>query len=144
MNGNLLEYALYIGSWYVTRIRSILELACPVFHSGLTIEQSRQIELTQKKALAVILGKDYVSYESALTKLQLDRLDYRRTELCYNFALKCVKSAKHSHMFSPNPGFNENSRNPKPYREPNCKTSRYFNSPVPYLSRLLNKKYKKI
>ena len=77
---------------YVTRIRSILEFACPVFHSGLTHEQIHQIELTQKKAFAVILGKDYNSYESVLIKLKLDRLDQRRTKLCYNFASSYVLS----------------------------------------------------
>ena len=32
-------------SVYITRIRSTLEFACPVFHSGLTKEQCHQIEL---------------------------------------------------------------------------------------------------
>ena len=37
---------------YITRIRSTLEFASPVFHSGLTRDQSEQIELIQKKSLA--------------------------------------------------------------------------------------------
>ena len=35
---------------YQTRVRSTLEFAAPVFHSGLTQEQSRQIEMVKKKA----------------------------------------------------------------------------------------------
>ena len=35
---------------YQTRVRSTLEFAAPVFHSGLTKDQSRQIESVQKKA----------------------------------------------------------------------------------------------
>ena len=124
---------------YMTRIRSTLEFACPVFHGGLTKDQSHQIELVQKKALAVILGRSYMSYESALLQLQLERLDTRRTDLCHKFALKCVKSAKHSVMFPKNQKAYVNTRNSKPYIEHKCKTSRYFNSPIPYLSRLLNK-----
>ena len=33
---------------YQARVRSTLEFAAPVFHSGLTKEQSRQIEMVQK------------------------------------------------------------------------------------------------
>ena len=116
----------------------------PVFHSGLSKEQSHQIEIVQKKAFAVILGRQYESYEIALDKPQLDRLDNRRSELCYKFALKCTLSAKHSGMFPRVPAHNINLRNPKLFDEPKCKTSRYYNSPVPYLSRLLNAKSKKM
>ena len=77
---------------YQTRIRSTLEFAAPVFHSGLTLDQSRQLEMIQKKALVIILGVNYTSYESALSELNVERLDHRRTELCYSFALKCTNS----------------------------------------------------
>ena len=115
-----------------------------MFHGGLSKEQSRQIEIVQKKAFAVILGRQYENYELALEKLQLDRLDDRRTELCYKFALKCTLSAKHSGMFPRVPAHSINLRNPKTFNEPKCKTSRYYNSPVPFLSRLLNARSKKI
>ena len=123
---------------YQTRIRSTLEFAAPVFHSGLTLDQSRQLEMVQKKALVIILGVNYINYESALSELHMERLDHRRTELCYSFAIKCTKSPKHNSMFPLNPNIRANSRNPKPYKEFPCKSSRYFNSPIPYLSRLLN------
>ena len=72
---------------YQIRVRSILEFAAPVFHSNLTRDQSRQIESTQKKVLAIILGSEYACYESALSKLRLERLDTRRIRLGYAFAL---------------------------------------------------------
>ena len=77
---------------YKYRIRSTLEFGAPVFHSGLTMDQSRELELVQKKALAIILGNNYCNYEAALSQLQLDRLDTRRTKLCHNFALSCTKN----------------------------------------------------
>ena len=52
-----------LSTVYQTRIRSILEFASPVFHSSLTKDQSKHIESTQKKTLAIILGKDYNYYE---------------------------------------------------------------------------------
>ena len=123
---------------YQTRIRSVLEFAAPVFHGNLTCDQSRQIESTQKKALAIILGSEYVCYESALTILKLERLDLRRTRLCYTFALKCTKSTKHAAMFPLNKTPIHNTRHPKKYLEPTCNTSRYYNSSIPYMTRLLN------
>ena len=98
------------------------------------------MEGVQKKALAVILGKDYNSYESALSQLNLERLDTRRENLCHSFALKSAKSARHQEMFPLNPNFRQNMRNRKPYMEHTCNTSRYFNSPIPHLTRLLNRR----
>ena len=95
--------------------------------------------MVQKKAMAIIFGNNYLSYESALTELSLERLDARRLNLCYNFAIKCSKSTRHQSMFLPNPNFRPNMRNPKPFLEQFCRTSRHYNSPIPFLSRLLNK-----
>ena len=95
--------------------------------------------MVQKKAFAVILGNQCTSYQSALLTLQQERLDARRLSLCYKFALKCTQSEKHRSMFPLNQNYRENMRNPKPFKEFYCRTSRYFNSPIPFLARLLNK-----
>ena len=124
---------------YQTRIRSILEFGSPVFHSSLTKDQSAKIELVQKKALAVILGKDYESYESAMSRLNLERLDTRRSQLCLTFAQKCAKSTRHSSMFPKNTSTRTNMRHPKQYLEHSCSTSRYHHSSIPFMARLLNR-----
>ena len=98
--------------------------------------------MVQKKACAVILGKDYHTYETALEALSLERLDSRRTSLCHSFALKSSQSQRHKSMFPANPNCRANMRNPKPFKEYLCNTSRYYNSAIPYLARLLNKKTK--
>ena len=123
---------------YQTRIRSTLEFAAPVFTSGLTKMQSQKLEMVQKKAFAIILGSSYTSYQSALISLHQERLDTRRLQLCLKFATKCTKSPKHCSMFPLNPNFRPNMRKPKPYKEFQCHTTRYFNSPIPFLTRLLN------
>ena len=99
--------------------------------------------MVQKKAFAIILGKDYESYESALLTLHQERLDSRRKDLSYKFAIKCTKSKRHSSMFPPNPTYRPNMRHPKPYKEYVCHTSRYYISEIPALARLLNKYSKK-
>jgi hypothetical protein len=95
--------------------------------------------MVQKKAFAIILGNGYSSYQSALSVLHQQRLDARRLLLCSNFALKCSQSTGHMFMFPDNPNYRPNMRNSKPFMEFQCKTSRYFKSPIPFLARLLNK-----
>ena len=124
---------------YFTRIRSTLEFAAPVFHSGLTNHQSAKIEMVQKKALAIILSRAYTNYEAVLHSLCIQRLYVRREKIWLTFAQKCAKSHKHKYMFPLNPNPRCNMRHTKTYMEPQCKTARYFKSAVPYLARLLNK-----
>jgi hypothetical protein len=117
---------------YQTRVRSTLEFAAPVFSIGLIQDQSRTLEMVQKKAFDIILGRAYRSYESALETLQLKKLDSRPEALCYNFANKSTKSPQHSYIFPLNTNFRENMRHHKEYQ---CRTSRYYKSPVPYMAR---------
>ena len=46
---------------YTKQIRSVLELAVPVWQSGLKQAQKLEIERVQKSALHIVLGKGYVS-----------------------------------------------------------------------------------
>ena len=79
-------------------------LASTVFHSGLTKDQSRQIEMVQKKALAKNLANSYT------------RLDSMRNKLCYNFTVKCAKSHKHKSMFLLSLNPRPNMKRPKTTR----------------------------
>ena len=62
-------------------------MACQVFHSGLTKQQSMQIENIQKKSLKIILGSLYENYEEACTLLNAEPLSDRRTTLCLTLQL---------------------------------------------------------
>ena len=48
---------------YVKEVRSLLEYAVPVWHSGLTRQQTNQIEKIQKTAFRILLGDNYISYD---------------------------------------------------------------------------------
>ena len=67
---------------YVLYLRSILEQSCVVWHSGLTDEESCDLERVQKVACKVILKERYVHYDQALEFLNLKKLSERRSELC--------------------------------------------------------------
>ena len=124
-------------SVYQLRIRSTLEFASPVFHSSLTKDQSKRIEMVQKRA--IILGRNYNNYESAFTTLNQERHCTRREECCLNFAIKCSKSSRHRSIFPCNENFRENMRFVKKFKEFFSRTSRHYNSSLPYMRRLLNK-----
>ena len=124
---------------YKSIIRSILETDCPVFHSQLTLENSDNMERIQKIVLRIVLGAQYLGYDDACLKLNLESLKARRENLCLKFALKCLTNTNHSNLFVKNLGTSHATRNKLTFLEPICHSSRYQNSPVPYLTTLLNK-----
>ena len=123
---------------YNKQIRSILEFGVPVWNPSLTKEDSCEIERVQKAFLHIALGNDYLDYENALIKTNLEKLKDRRVSLCRTFAKKSFKHPKHKHWFQPSKDA-PNTRSVKPpLKEPLSRLARYRNSPIPYLTRLLN------
>ena len=84
--------------FFFMKIRSVLETAVPVFNSMLT--------------------KRHDSYEDSLIHLSLEKLSYRRENICLDFALSCLNSHKFKHIFTPTPDLSK-------FIEPKCDTERY-------------------
>jgi hypothetical protein len=128
---------------YIKQVRSVLELAVPAWHPGLTLSDSLDIERVQKAALHIILGTGYNSYSSALKTAQLDSLADRREALCLKFSKKAAKHDKHSNWFKLN-NKNRQTRQPKTKFCPvTARTRRFQDSPISYLTDLLNKYFMK-
>ena len=127
--------AEYLLDTYKKEIRSLLELAVPVWHSGLTVKQASDIERVQKTALHIVLGEDFINYDMACTIAEIEPLDIRREQLCLNFARKDIK--KDNSLFN-KVETTMNTRRPKLVVEPRCNTKRFQKSSIPYLSQLLN------
>ena len=87
---------------FMKQIRCLLELAVPAWHSGLTKNESIDIERVQRAALQIILGSKYTTYRSALTECNLDTLEDRRIFLCMKFGNKAAKHPKHRNWFKMN------------------------------------------
>ena len=49
---------------YKKEVRSLLEIAVPAWHSGLTVDQAQEIERTQKVAMFIILGEKLPSEQA--------------------------------------------------------------------------------
>ena len=121
---------------YHLKIRSILEFGAPAFHSSLTIQESKSLEMIHKKAFVIILGSKFKNYISALQILNQETLSARRLKLCEHFAIKCLTNPKHADLFPTHS--RPKTRHTKQYIEPKCNTTRYYKSAVPFLTRLLN------
>ena len=123
---------------YYKEIRSILEFAVPVWHSGLTASQSKTIENVQKHAFFIITGVP--SYQSNLESLNALRLSARRESLCLRYALKASASPKFRDLFREkvHPW---NTRSKERFEVMNCRTKWAHNSPLNYMIGQLNKLY---
>ena len=133
---------LLILDVYLKEVRSVLELAVPAWHSGLTLKQSSDIERVQRVALFIILsdissGRSPYDYDMSLVILDLEPLYVRREKLCLTFAKKTVNS-RHSDMFQTGTHVYDTRMAKPTYKEHNSNTQRCFKSPLNYLTRLLN------
>ena len=124
---------------YEKQVRSILEFAAVVWHPGLTKKNTAQIERVQKSAFAIILGQNYISYENALCILNMETLSNRREALSLKLAKKAMEHPHHSTWFEAH-GETVNTRAVKmALKTAITRTERLKNSPIPYLTSLLNK-----
>ena len=122
---------------YTKQVRSHLEFAVPVWNSGLTVGEVKDIERVQKAFFHIVLGDEYTSYALALQTCGLETLESRRKNLCLKFASKTQKDSKHSHWFARKQK-NYNTRSKEVWKPPVFKHERYRKSPIVYLTNLLN------
>ena len=118
--------------------RVMLEYGCPVWHSGLTVTQSHSLDRAQRVAMAAITGRWEPSHTQQLQDLGLERLAQRRIKLCERFAQRTATNSRHMDLFSPIVSLQRGAKHSKKYREIATRTKSYYNSALPYLTRLLN------
>ena len=119
---------------YKLFIRSVTEYCSPVFHTSLTQQQVKKIELIQSTSLKIRLGSEFYDYKSALTKTSLCSLYDRRCERMKSFALKSAKDKFNKTMFP----LNINYKNKDHFRVNFARTSKYMHSTIPQCQRYLN------
>ena len=96
-HGRLMKFELDIYQLFEVfckEIRSILEMAVPVWHSGLTSQQSSDIESIQKLAMKIIIQDKYVTYQLACITFSAKTLFERRLQLSSKFETKNIKTGK--------------------------------------------------
>ena len=80
-------------------IRSKLEHSSVVWSSGLTQEESDDLEGIQKAAVKVMTGRHYEDYEKGLESPNMKTLVQRRQVLGLKFAKSCLKNEKVKNFF---------------------------------------------
>ena len=116
-----------------------LEYQAPLWHSSITVAQSRALARAQRVAMAAITGRWHPSHSQQLVELSLEPLDTRRSRLCRRFAERTATRSRHTDIFSLAMGDRVTRGATRGlYREPLCRTQSYYRSAVPYLTRLLN------
>ena len=124
---------------YKQQILSIMEYAAPVWTPALTKIQINQIERVKRTAIYIILGEEFTSYKRGLKQLGLETLEKRRRKLCTKFTLKASKHDKFSSWFVQNDNSDSRTRSRKqPYKIVETRTAKFKNSPLPYMTELLN------
>ena len=127
-----------ILDYYLKEIRSLLEHGVPIWNSGLTKAQVREVENVQKVALKIILEDNYLSYDVACTLLNILPLEYGRTDLSTNFAIKLFKSPRSHEFFQPAKKDVNTRSEQLLVTEKLSNTRRCHNAPHNYLARLVN------
>ena len=69
--------------FYTTAVRPVLEYACPVWHSGLTVAQSDMLDSVQKRAIRIVYSD--ADYQTSLIVAGIDILRERREVLTAKF-----------------------------------------------------------
>jgi hypothetical protein len=130
-----------LTQFWRTEGRVHLEYQAPLWHSSITVAQSRALARAQRVAMAAITGRCHPSHTSQLEELALEPLDTRRTRLCERFAVRTATKSRHTDLFSLAAGVRTSRSSTRGvYREPLCRTGSYYRSAVPYLTRLMNKR----
>ena len=123
---------------YVGYIRPILEYCVPVSNGALTIKQVGSLERIQKRVCKIILGKNYVDYESALITCKLQPLETRREKLCIEFAKSLLNNPQCRDWLPKKKNVSISLRCVPNFTQFKCKTKRFRKSAIPHFIDLLN------
>ncbi len=117
---------------YCTKIRPVLEYASPVWHGGLTDEQSALIEHIQQRALKIAYPN--CDYNTAMDLVNLLSLHGRRNLQCKKVFDKMQNPDDKLHRILPKERTScRNTRHSVKYELPKVNTERYKNSFIPYV-----------
>ena len=84
---------------YVTVIRSVLEYACPVWHTSLSNYLTNSIETIQKRCIRTI--SPVYAYDEVLLMTDLPTLLERHTKLCMKYFHKLISPGHKLHHLLP-------------------------------------------
>ena len=123
---------------YIGYVRPLTEYAAPVWSGALTQNQIERIERIQKRALRIIFGASYTTYNDMLSHCSLQSLEDRRKSLCVSFIEKTLNKTDQFKDFFPSHAIVRTLRHKTKMPEFYCKTNRMKSSALPYLVHCFN------
>ena len=121
-------------------MRGTLEFNSSVWHHSLTKENEYDLERIQKSAVKIILGTNLLSYEDALSKLNMKTLKERRNELLIKFTQKCLNVKQVKHLFPYGDKIHTmETRNNEEYKVTHCNTQTLKTSSIIQMQHILNR-----
>ena len=123
--------------------RSVLEQSCAVWHSSLTQENEEDLERTQKSFCKLVLKENYISYDNALFKLNMETLKERRANLQLKFAVSGIKHDKLNDLLPANiKSHDMKTRNHEQFKVDFANTERLKKSSIISMQTQLNEDYR--
>ena len=122
--------------YYYSVIRPVIEYACPVWQSGLTVEQRDQLETIQRRAMCIITGSR--DYELQCALLDVEPISVRLNGLASAFFRRICNTTDCINHLLPSERQTEmihKLRNANKLPGIICRTERYFKSFIPYALR---------
>ena len=111
-------------------IRSVLEYACPVWHCGLTLKDSTDLEGVQKRVLRILFPD--LHYSEALTKTGIERLDSRRERIVRELFERIKEPGHLLHHLLPMREKGRDTRDCYPFKIQQHKSARFCRSLINY------------
>ena len=128
-----------LGSIFTTFILPKLTYASPAWSSSLSLTQRKQLERVQKRAVKIILGRSYTTYEEALSTLQLPTLSQHHSHLMQQFGTKLLTHPRHRDLLPASiPPPRRAVRHHNIIQPIRATTDRYKCSPIPTIVGIIN------
>ena len=122
---------------YKSLVRPCFDYACVVYHSMLSKRLSELLERQQRRILKIIYGYD-LSYEKALERAGIERLDARRSLLRERFVVKLARNDRFSDWFPVNETPVHALRHVAKFVEKPFRTERLRGAPLYSFRRIMN------
>ena len=123
------------------QVFSVLWLGAPAWFGQLTEQERKDTDRVAKVGLRIIFGEFYCGFDNTLRAANIRKPTEQLARMTDRFAAKTSRSSKFSKWFQPAAKKTINTRsieNSRTYENVPARTARYGQSPIPYLTNIIN------
>ena len=123
---------------YCCFVRSVIEYCSPVYHSMLTVGQSKELERMNRQAVRICFGYE-TTVEEICEHHGIETLEQRRIRRLDSFIVKALGNERFkASWFHVRPETGHHLQIARKFLETKCKTKRLYNSPLNFIIRRAN------